>query len=411
MEKADLLGTGVHLNSFLRLGFFLDYRPKLTLDLSSVDPERYAGTHVEDLLRRQAELFRAAVVSRFESHRRHLIPLSGGLDSRAILAVLVECTEARNLHTCTFGTPGTYDYDLGCQVAQRLGTLHACYPLTEHVYTLAELLDVSSRIEHQTILFHHPPLADMERRFGGHVVWSGFLGDKLALPPETTVGDEQAKLNFLGKNTYVRSTDLTRPGGAELSAALAIQPAVRSRLLLEEELNLRYRQLKFIAPHVLAAGFDYRTPFLDRELVDFMLSVPLSMRRGARFYRQFLSRTFPGLFDLGTKANEGLPLGARKPRVLYRKVRRKLQGAMGTHWTRGLDPMLNYLDFGPALRSRPDLRNLVSSSLADLEKRRVVDWIDLGSLWKRHLTGAVDHSDALIVLTSLEIHLKAGMKL
>ena len=36
---------------------------------------------------------------------KHVVPLSGGLDSRGVLVTLLEFTEARNIKIYTFGTP------------------------------------------------------------------------------------------------------------------------------------------------------------------------------------------------------------------------------------------------------------------------------------------------------------------
>ena len=49
--------------------------------------------------------------------------------------------------------------------------------------------------------------------------------------------------------------------------------------------------------------------------------------------------------------------------------------------------------------------------LCILKKRKIVDWIDIDEIWKRHINKTADHADALLTLASLEIHLKAGKKL
>lgn len=249
MEKAGL--SGIHLNSFLKLGFFVDWEPDLSIDFSRVDPGSWCRVPEAELLRRCAELWRGAVVRRFEAGRRHCVPLSGGLDSRAILAVLLECTEARSIDTCTFGTPGTYDFDLGTRVARAAGTRHVTYPLNETKYRLDELVDASRRIRHQTVLFHHPPLRDMAERFGEHVIWSGFLGDKLTVAPQPCRGPEQARTSFVRHNTYVKSTSLSSWSDARLAGALELPGVETTPLAPADQLGFRYRQLKFIAPHVL----------------------------------------------------------------------------------------------------------------------------------------------------------------
>ena len=401
--------TGPSLRSFLRLGFFLDGEPAVKIDLSRVDVNRHAGVDDAELIREHERLLRQAVLRRFEPNRKHLIPLSGGLDSRAILAVLLEATDAANLHTCTFGTPGSLDYDIGCELADRLGTVHEAMPLSATRYDRDRLLDVSRRIRHQTVLFHHPPLDVWDDLYGDHLVWSGFLGDKLAESPKAELPAAKARDRFLAINTYVRSTNLTDGDDAPLRRILEAEEA-RSPLWLEEELNIRFRQQRFIAPHVLALGFDYATPLADADLVDFMLSVPIAKRQGGALYRRFLVASFPELFGIRTKANEGLPLAAPRFRVLARRAGRKVVRSIAPLKRRFRDSMVNYLAFENAFRERSDLRTLATDCLEALCERNLLDPDLVRGLLQRHMDGVADHSDALILLTSLELHLEAGLE-
>lgn len=43
----------------------------------------------------------------------------------------------------------------------------------------------------------------------------------------------------------------------------------------------------------------------------------------------------------------------------------------------------------------------------DLKKRGIIDWINIQEIWNQHLKG-FDYTNELILLASLEIHLKAG---
>ena len=72
----------------------------------------------------------------------------------------------------------------------------------------------------------------------------------------------------------------------------------------------------------------------------------------------------------------------------------------------GVDPRLNYIDVAASIRSG-SLRSLVRENLTDLKKRDLISWVDIEAIWEEHQSGRVDHTNALDVLTSLEIHLKA----
>jgi hypothetical protein len=47
----------------------------------------------------------------------------------------------------------------------------------------------------------------------------------------------------------------------------------------------------------------------------------------------------------------------------------------------------------------------------DLNQRNIIDWVDIETILNDHLAKKGDFSDALIVLASLEIHLKSGLSL
>ena len=302
-----------NLASFLTVGYFLDYRyPRRQFGITGIDKRRYAKTPKQELVDLGIALWRKAIASNFEIGKEHVVPLSGGLDSRAILAGLLENTEASNIWTYTFGTPGTLDFDIGNFVAGKLGTRHTQFDLTKHTYRQDELEDVSRRVDQQTVLFHHCPVWDAERLFGGFKVWSGFLGDPLSgshLPSSPAKDVETAARRFFEKNRYVTSMDLN-PGGANLGSLLE-QPTVdREQLTFEEQLDLENRQTKFVAPHVLMNGPEYRTPFLYPPWVDFMLSVDNVHRTKQTLYKHILLGAFPSAFGLATKTNRGLPLNA-----------------------------------------------------------------------------------------------------
>lgn len=54
----------------------------------------------------------------------HVLPLSGGLDSRTILGGLLNNIPAEEIVTVTFGTPDTWDFEIGRRVAHEAGTQH-----------------------------------------------------------------------------------------------------------------------------------------------------------------------------------------------------------------------------------------------------------------------------------------------
>jgi hypothetical protein len=110
------------------------------------------------------------------------------------------------------------------------------------------------------------------------------------------------------------------------------------------------------------------------------------------------------------KNNLGLPLDtsvwskqARRVSLCARGLARRI--APNLCYT--LSPGLNYIDFDRALRRRKDLQTTVGENIRDLKKRDIISWIDPEDIWRRHQRRRGNHADALILLASLEICLKA----
>lgn len=402
----------LRLNSFLKFGYFLDYKnPHYRFDLSGVNRDRYREVQEQELLEIGAHTTRDAIARLFRPGADHVVPLSGGLDSRAILAGLLECTDAGSLYTYTFGTPGTLDFSIGTHVAAKFGTRHTSIPLDEHVFSMGELLETSCATDHQTVLFSTVPLRVITREFHDHVHWSGaFAGPPTGnvLPEPPSRSEVEAKQRFIDhKYTHVKSRTLVSCNDEDLHRLLENRWIDPDTVTYDEQLHLEFAQLRWIAPHVLPHGFKYRTPFLDRDWLGFMFSLDDRYRFGQSLYKKILLKAFPVPFGYRTKSHHGLWLGASKARIGFARVMGRLRrSVLGWRGSYG-NPGINYIDFNSGIRERSDLRKIVFQNISDLGRRNIVDWIDFDGIWQAHQDGAADHADALLVLASLEIHLKA----
>jgi len=179
----------------------------------------------------------------------------------------------------------------------------------------------------------------------------------------------------------------------------------------DEQLDFGIRQECYVKPLVLLSGYEYCTPFLHPEWVHFMLSLPRAYRQSQLLYKEILTSAFPRLFSLPVKNNHGLPLGAPRWRRQIRRVRLYSRAAVSRLFPTlayQVNPGVNYIDFDRGLRERADLKAVVYENIQDLKRRGIVDWIDIDSIWARHQARRANHADALTLLASLEINLKAG---
>jgi len=399
----------INLNSFLSMGYFMKYKnqeyPNNNI-LPKINSEKIKSTYPE-IVEEGIQLYKDAINSKFDSKDKILVPISGGYDSRGILAALLEQTYANNVHTYTFGIPGTYDYEIGNQVATIAGTKHHSYNLYDYKYSLDELIDISKRIDHQTTLFHHPPIWDMDVRYKGFTIWSGvsieswfgshFKGQEF----DNLV---QEKKEFLRSNKYVKSLELMNINDTDLIEDIEFIDGynVPKSIILD----IVNRQMKKNIPHVLFKGFSYKVLFDDQPLINFAFQIPNELLIDRYIYHKILINGFPDWFDIPVKSNEGLPISSGK----FRKFFKKLHNVVRFKLT-GNNLNTNYLDFNHHIRNDPDFHNLIHNCIMDLKKRNIVEWIDINKIWRRHTEYGANHANALLNLASLEIHFKAGLEL
>ncbi len=95
----------ININSFLYFGYFLDFtNTNYSFDFSMIDKKRYLNAMEEELIDIGTQKFLKSINNCFVRNNTNIVvPISGGLDSRAILAGLLEFTSASNIKTYTFG--------------------------------------------------------------------------------------------------------------------------------------------------------------------------------------------------------------------------------------------------------------------------------------------------------------------
>lgn len=345
----------------------------------------------------------------------HVVPVSGGLDSRAILCGLIENVDKRRIQAVTFGSPGALDYEIGGMVARIAGVQHEHIDLSsaDWKWSLEAFTRTALQNDRPIWLFDSYVNRSVAERFGRHCVyWSGFMGDPLSgshLLAKDSDSWEEARLRFVQRNRFCRSLRLI-PKEVNPETYLPDSAFISPELLsYDEQLDFAIRQQCWIRYIVMPKGYNYRAPFLHPEWVCFILSLPRCYRINQRFYKKMLLLAYPEIFSLPTKVKLGLPLGASRYSVEMRKLAVKFNAfSMRTLKIKRFNPLINYVDFDWALREREDLKTLVYEGICGLKKRRLLTWIDLDTLWQAHQQGKRNFADALTLLSSLEINLRAG---
>jgi hypothetical protein len=358
------------------------------------------------------------------SDNLNIVPLSGGLDSRYILAELLNLGIKDKIITVSYGIPGTYDFEIGKEISKREGLQHEIIDTSNIEVNLDQLINVARNGRSWTLLidaFYHSMICKM---FGDKATyWSGFMGGELAgshLPVVESDSWITAKRHFLKWNKFVRSLDLSMPDH-DLIKSLPSSPLIdKSILSYDDQLDFGYRQYNWIKNVVLVKGYNYRVPYLSSEWQRFILSIPRQYRINKFIFKKILEKTHPRFFLYPTTNYWGGSLKSStatiNTRIILNSIRRKIENIPHIS-TSIFDPAwrlikifkdVNYIDFNEAIRSRKDFNSLVYSQTQDLKKRKILEWIDIDSIWEDHHEKIINHGSALMLLTALEINIKAS---
>lgn len=342
----------------------------------------------------------------------HIVPLSSGLDSRCILAYLLNTDRVKkgNIKTVTFGASGTWDFEIGNRIARELGIHHSKLHLNPDSFSVSaeKIRSVYRKIGRPTRILEayvNALAIDEARNTGPNVVWSGFLGDPSTgeHQPRESKSWNQAKKDFIRWNA-ASHIDLTPAGYSPYSILPESNFLTENRLSYTEQLDFAVRQPWFIQPTVMPSDVQYITPFAKSEWLEFWLNIPTSFRKNRTLFKKVFASYHPVLASFPTDDAYGLQMSSSQ---LHQRLRRlyfggivRLSGLLGLNFTH---PNQNYTHFEQALRCNDKFRTNFQEELYTLKNSDISQYIDVEGMFKRQQRGQ-NISDALRVLFSLAIY-------
>lgn len=104
------------------------------------------------------------------------------MDSRTVLAGLLDNFDPRQIVTFTYGTPGTWDFELGRRVAKQLSVEHHAIDPTSNDWSwdIAGLQATAKAAIRPMWVFDRYVRKTIAQEFGSDALfWTGFMGDAL----------------------------------------------------------------------------------------------------------------------------------------------------------------------------------------------------------------------------------------
>jgi asparagine synthetase B (glutamine-hydrolysing) len=243
--------------------------------------------------------FQAAVRRRNRDDGATTAYLSGGLDSRCVVATL--CDSGARVRTVNFARPGTQDYYCGNDFAKRIGSIHQSLPKERG----DSLPDFSALMARALEGFNHDQLPVERPR----LVWSGDGGDvflgcvyvsespvelmragKVDRAIEAFVQEEHidVPLKLLRPQILECVRDVIRQGIAEELDQLHAEDPGRNFYLFVVHNNQR-RKLMGHFENIDLHRLEFQLPFFDAAFLESVIATPLDWLLKHRFYLKWLS--------------------------------------------------------------------------------------------------------------------------
>lgn len=396
----------------------------------------YDSRSKDELIDELGILWQNAVKRRIKKDKTNVILSSGGLDSRAVLAAAVRCTSKDDITTFTFGEKGSFDFDIGRMVSNVAGIKNVAMPVEkENFETQYEISidDVEGMID-ATPYFTvegYKNIGEYGNTFltgymGGELmgplIFSKIVNKKIKLEENLKVAKkllfEHHRLNDLEVIQKLLNPTCFETGNLLNSFEDSIKdidkisdkhfPNYCAAWLYRHEndkytafCNFRYRN-----------HFRYIAPFLDNDLVDFMLKIPPEFRMNKKLYKSMLLKKYSDLFQLPIKNSFGLKLDVNTIRLFLRRAllasKTRVNKVSSLLIKRNIffDKLENYIDYNDFLRTNKEYMDYVEKMINRVKVREYFNKDYIEQLWKLHMQGRKNYAKLFGLLVTFELFLE-----
>jgi hypothetical protein len=358
----------------------------------------------------------------------HVVPLSGGIDSRAILGALTERCETNSIRTVTFGAPGQLDYEIGQKVSKQAGIKNQAIDLTGIVLTWESILASVKKSPWTGVPdgFFNQYVLD---NFSNHddLIWSGFLGGLTGdyINDDQDHKDEELINKFISRERKIQSialcNDKYSPRSFINSSLLTMNRTLSTGSYLHYGVHNSCYTGPIVAPFgrwsiwstrigTLDNGAEFIAPFADPRWAEYWLHSPNNVRKQSVLFLEMLKSRYSKLFSVPTKQNYW-SLSRSYPSRILRKVYNYYSTSIYAKapWTKVRSVYgCNYVDYDYMFRNRKDYQDVLYTAAQYFKKKSLTPWLNIDQIIRQHMKYSKNYGDVFCVLIGLAANLQVN---
>lgn len=251
---------------------------------SNIKPINISFTDAVDRL---YELFINSVDIRVSIDKHYCLTLSGGLDSRALVAA-VHRLNRKNITCLSFGIPDSPDLAIAAEVSRRAGYKHEIVDININNWIEGREKGVSNSGGMKSIFHMHVMNAQKSIEDVSKYVINGFLGDLV-------LGGGYLRKNAKG---FVTSEELLKSKfgyhNAQVDCSDSYFESASTDPIFIYNRGVRFTSM---GSDIVADTLINIKPFMDNRLIEFIYSLNDEYRYNGKLYQSMLLKYFPEFFS------------------------------------------------------------------------------------------------------------------
>ena len=375
--------------------------------------------------------FKKAVAIRMKDNYRYGVSLSGGLDSRAVVAA-IEKNKRKEVLTFTFGPLDCDEVKIAKKVSNKAGTKHKILEITpEMIIDNAEnevyLSDGLDYIGVSYILpIHRLIKSNIDAVFTGFALDTSLSSMYLTKEISNTKSDKELFNILYEKMTVFSDKELSKLFVDEYYSKIRAYPLSSFKKAFDEVKDdhpgnksnlfgfLNHARRWTLMGHVLMRfAVEDLNPALDNEFINITRTIPPELRLNHRIYRKFLKKLSPELARIiydKTMIRADAPLILWEAGAMYHRIENKLKRLI---WkvSKGkifIPRKRSYVEFNGWLRTNENWKRFFKDLLLDKNamSKTYFNQEYIKTLIQEHEEGKTNNSQKILYLASFELFLR-----